>query len=162
MPPRKANPNPILLSTAASKKFTPALFAQILVALTLGCSREVAARGAGIHPKTLNEWLNENEDLMVQVAQAEAKVELTDLKVIDDAIKGDDQKLAVSTARWRRERLNPASFGPASRNDMWQREQQIRELAEELRREGLQITEQQLMKELADMERKALPPGKRK
>ena len=138
--------------------FTPALFSRILLALRMGMPYDKAALSAGVHPATLKKWMSESEDIAQQVIEAQAVCELGDLQVIEDAIHGNDQKLAVSTAQWRLERMNPAAWGRTSRNDQYQREQQVKMLAAEMARElGLPApeVEAELRNELAEMERKS-------
>lgn len=143
-------------------KCTPAILGKILAALRLGSPVDTAALMAGVPPRTLRQWVAEHEDVALAVAEAQANCEYEDLQVIDRAVHADNNpKLAVETAKWRRERLNPAVFGRTSRNDMWTRAELIRELAEELQREGLNVTEEQLLKEYAQLERRALPGGKK-
>lgn len=127
------------------------------MSLRKGAPLESAARSVDIAPSTLRRWMAEDEDLANQVYQAQAACELDDLDVIDDAIKGPDKKLAVTTAQWRRERLNPAVWGRVSRNDAYTRDQLIRAKVQELRSEGIEITEEELRRELTRLEQKALP-----
>ncbi len=142
-----------------TKKTTETL-ASILADLRIGMPLDQAAVRAGVRPATVRKWMAEDENLMLQIEKSMADCEYADVKVFDDAVKGEDKKLAVSVAQWRRERLNPTVWGRASRNDSYTRDQQVRELAEELRREGLAITDEQLFKELKQIEIKALPNGK--
>lgn len=145
--------------TAAKR--TPETIAKILVALAKGCPFETAALGANVSPKTVRSWMTMDEDLALQIEIAISACEMTDVDVIDKAITGTDIRLAVKTAQWRRERLNPSVWGTASRNDSFSRDKKVRELAEELRREGLDITDEQVFKELAQLEHKALPSGQK-
>lgn len=143
-------------------KRTPETLAKIMVALTKGCPMNTAALSAGVTEATVRQWMAEDEDIAVQFSIAQAGSEMTDVDLIDEVIKGDDKKLAVSVAQWRRSRLNPAVWGQSSRNDSYERDQKIKELVEELRREGLDISEAQVLKELKQMETKALPSGFKK
>ena len=142
-------------------KKTDVTIAKILSMLMVGNTLETAALAAHIHPRTLRQWMSEDEELELKILEAEATFEADYLDIIDRTAKGDSNK-ALDAAKWVLERRNPAAWAPASRNDMFTRYQQVKELAEELRSEGYSITEEQLMKELSNIEKKALPSGKKK
>lgn len=142
-----------------NSKFTYSTFTTILVALRMGAPLETAALSAHIAPSTLREWMNDNPEIKQDVEEAMANCDMNDLQVIDNATKAGG-KDALAAAQWRLERRDPAHWSRGTRNDAWTREQQIKEMVEELRREGLMITEQQVLKDLQLVEKKALPSGK--
>lgn len=127
----------------------------------MGCPFDTAAITVGVRPRTLRQWMSEDEEIAMQVLEASAACELEDLKVIDDAVHGTDMKLAVSTAQWRLERTNPAAWGRTTRNDQYSHDQLIKARAEELRLEGIDISDEEL-KELWEQEQKSLGNGKEK
>ena len=125
----------------------------------MGMPIDKAALSAGIKPATLRQWMAESEDIAMQVVEAEAVCESELLTVLQNAVQGQDLKLAVTTSQWMLERINPSAWGRTSRNDQYAKDQKVKALAEELKAEGLEITEADVRKELAEMERKALSDG---
>lgn len=143
-----------------SGKFTPVRLATLLANLKIGMPPNQAAAQAGISMVTLKRWIDEEEGVAEQVMQAEADFTYKHVKNLDE-IAMSDAKNAASVSQWLLERRDPATWGRSTRNDMWTREQLVRAMAEELRREGLDITDEQVFKEISDAEKRALPGGKK-
>lgn len=143
-------------------KYSPELLAQILSDLRLGIPPESAAKRAGISPRTLRQWMNDDEDILISIEKAKVELEFRAIGVLNQGIDSDNLKLAVETAKWVAERVNPAAWGSASRNDAFTREQRIRATFEQLLAEGLPVTLDEVAKEFADFDQtKALPSGKK-
>lgn len=140
-------------------KFTPLTVSSVLAGIRMGMPQHQAAAAAGVASRTWKTWLAEREELAEMVAAAEADFTYKHVKNLDDiALSGNKNSAQVS--QWLLERRDPATWGRSTRNDMWTREQQVRALVEELRREGLDVTEEQIYKEVEQAEKnKALPSG---
>lgn len=141
-------------------KYSPELFAQIISDLRLGVPPDRAAIRAGISYRTLRQWMNDDEDILISIEKAKVELEFRAIGVLNQGIDSDNLKLAVDTAKWVAERVNPAAWGAASKNDAFTREQKIRITFEQLRSEGLPVTIEEVAKEFTEFETlKALPSG---
>ena len=89
-------------------KATEARIEALLVALGTGCTREAAARHAGIDRTTLYRWLETDPGLRVRVEKAEADVEVRLAAQIVQAAP-DDWRAAA----WMLDRRRPRSYGRA-------------------------------------------------
>ncbi len=140
------------------------VLAKIIVGITLGLPRDQAAQAVQVKPGTLRRWMLESEGVYEQIVAAEVEFDAKHLTSLNDMAFDPDTPKSVraNISEWALERHSPATWGRTSRNDMWMMEQQVKELVEEMKREGYTgVTEAQVMKDLIAAKRKALPDGKK-
>jgi hypothetical protein len=93
---------------ARRSKATEARIEALVIALGTGCTREAAARHAGIDRTTLYRWLERDAAIRIRVEKAEADVEVRLAAQIVQAAP-DDWRAAA----WLLERRRPRSYGRA-------------------------------------------------
>lgn len=89
-------------------KATEARIEALVIALGTGCTREAAARHAGVDRTTLYRWLERDPAIRVRVEKAEADVEVRLAAQIVQAAPDD-----WHAAAWLLERRRPKSYGRA-------------------------------------------------
>ena len=89
-------------------KATEGRIEALVIALGTGCTREAAARHAGIDRTTLYRWLERDAAIRIRVEKAEADVEVRLAAQIVQAAP-DDWRAAA----WLLERRRPAGYGRA-------------------------------------------------
>jgi hypothetical protein len=89
-------------------KATEARIEALVIALGTGCTREAAARHAGIDRTTLYRWLERDAAIRIRVEKAEADVEVRLAAQIVQAAP-DDWRAAA----WMLDRRRPRSYGRA-------------------------------------------------
>jgi len=126
----------------------------------MGMPIDKAAIAVGVTPATLKRWMSEDEEIAMSIAEAEAICESELLTVLDNAVHGQDPKLATTTAQWMLERINPAAWGRTTRNDQYQKDRRLQEMASRLEAElGEPVDVSALRKELDEIEKKQLSSG---
>ena len=110
---------------AAARRNDPVVIGKILAALRVGNTIETAAHMGGVQGGTLREWMRQDAALADAVVQAIAEREFNDVAALDAFTQRND-KLGLDAIKFRLERLNPAVWGRASRNDEFTRQEQIR------------------------------------
>ena len=93
---------------ARRSKATEGRIEALVIALGTGCTREAAARHAGIDRTTLYRWLERDAAIRTRVEKAEADVEVRLAAQIVQAAP-DDWRAAA----WLLERRRPAGYGRA-------------------------------------------------
>ena len=93
---------------ARRSKATEARIEALVIALGTGCTREAAARHAGIDRTTLYRWLERDAAIRIRVEKAEADVEVRLAAQIVQAAP-DDWRAAA----WMLDRRRPRSYGRA-------------------------------------------------
>jgi len=93
---------------ARRSKATEGRIEALVIALGTGCTREAAARHAGIDRTTLYRWLERDAAIRIRVEKAEADVEVRLAAQIVQAAP-DDWRAAA----WLLERRRPAGYGRA-------------------------------------------------
>jgi hypothetical protein len=124
---------------ARPNKFTPEVRTKILLALTQGSFRDVAARSANIGPRTLNRWLNlgrqypdgEYGKFQQAVQRIEATVETLAVERIFKAGMTEDAKLLC----WYLERRWPQRWG-RFRGELVELKREINELRKLVQDQG--------------------------
>ena len=89
-------------------KATEARIEALVIALGTGCTREAAARHAGIDRTTLYRWIERDAAIRIRVEKAEADVEVRLAAQIVQAAPVDWR-----AAAWLLERRRPAGYGRA-------------------------------------------------
>ena len=89
-------------------KVTEGRIEALVIALGTGCTREAAARHAGIDRTTLYRWVERDQAIRARVEKAEADVEVRLAAEIVQAAP-DDWRAAA----WMLERRRPTSYGRA-------------------------------------------------
>ena len=89
-------------------KATEGRIEALVIALGTGCTREAAARHAGIDRTTLYRWVERDQAIRARVEKAEADVEVRLAAQIVQAAPVDWR-----AAAWLLERRRPASYGRA-------------------------------------------------
>jgi hypothetical protein len=107
---------------ARPSKYTPAVVARVIEALTAGTSRKGAAEYAGIDQGTLENWMHRYSDFSGAVKQAESQVEVRASLAIRQAFTAGDWRAALA---WL-ERRRHEDWG---RKDRLEIIQSVRELA---------------------------------
>lgn len=127
----------------------------ILKALEQGNTRRASAAAGGINAATLGKWMQRHEEFATRVEVAEQRAVRNHLANINRAAaKGNWLPSA-----WFLERRYPQDFGRVDRGVMIIRQQQAKELADELRAEGYEITEMEVLREYDQLSKRSLPPG---
>ena len=93
---------------ARRSKATEGRIEALVIALGTGCTREAAARHAGIDRTTLYRWLERDAAIRIRVEKAEADVEVRLAAQIVQAAP-DDWRAAA----WMLDRRRPRSYGRA-------------------------------------------------
>ena len=75
---------------------------EIIAILTVGCSRETAARYVGCNPRTINNAIQQDDEFAQQVAKAEEQSELFFIKRIRNAAEKEQYWRAAAWALERR------------------------------------------------------------
>lgn len=133
--------------------------AKILNALRAGHTKRVAAGAAGINLRTLNEWCVADANFEQAVYEAESEAERFHVANINRAASAG----MWTASAWWLERRRAADYSRVDRTVAIMHVE-IEELREELKREGIEITEADLMKEYATLskgQQSALPSGRR-
>lgn len=133
--------------------------AKVLVGLRSGHTRRVAAGGAGINLRTLQEWISASEEFEQEIYEAEAEAERFHVANINRAASSG----MWTPSAWWLERRRPADYSRVDRTVALMHVE-VHELATELQREGIEITEGELMKEYKSMTdgQPALPAGRKR
>lgn len=138
------------------KKQTQATVNKILAALACGNTRKVSALAAGISLRTLQEWLDVDEEFLQSVHEAEGTWEAAQVNTINVASKNGDWRAALVLL----ERRNPVDWGKIDRADFLVRQELAKLAVERLRGEGiLDVTEAEILREFQIESKKALPDG---
>lgn len=138
------------------KKQTQSTVNKILASLACGNTRKVSAYASGISLRTLQDWMDVDEDFSQAVHEAEATWESVHVATINTASKNGDWRAALTLL----ERRNPIDWGRLDRADFLVRMELAKLAVERLKGEGIiDVTEAEILKELAIESRKALPDG---
>jgi hypothetical protein len=139
-------------------KRTPETEAKVLAALRAGHSRRVAAGAAGIAQRTLEEWVTDPE-FDQRVFEAEAEAERFHAANVNSAASSG----IWTASAWWLERRRPAEYARVDRTIALMHIE-ARELAEELQKDGIDITEAEILRDYKSMSNgiPALPAPKGK
>jgi hypothetical protein len=141
-------------------KYTSERVERILASLKNGNPRFVAAAKGGISVMTLRNWLKDKPEFEQAVLEAESSAVSAHI--------GNINRAAIQNGNWQAsawwlERRYPQEFGRVDRLEVYQREMQARQIAQELTEElGREVTPEEVLKEAENLSRKALPPPKSK
>lgn len=94
-------------STGRKTKYTAEVREKFREALSIGASRDVACKYAGINISTFYQWMATKEDFSELVKSAESHGVVTWLQVVEDAAKQGQWQAAA----WKLERLYPERYG---------------------------------------------------
>jgi len=142
-----------------TQKRTPEAEQKVISALQLGHSRNVAAAAAGINPRTLQEWMASDEAFEQAVFEAESEME----RFCVAALRRNIMSGQWTPAAWWLERRRPELY---SRVDRQQAHVllEIADLREELKREGIELSEAEILRDYKALSggQLALPEAKKK
>lgn len=123
-------------------KRTPELESKIIAALRSGHSRRVAAGAAEIWPRTLEEWIMSDPEFELRVANAESEAERFHTANVNRAASSG----IWTASAWWLERRRPQDYARVDRTIALMHIE-ARELAEELRAEGIDVTEAEILRD---------------
>jgi hypothetical protein len=144
-----------MATTQAYSKYTPERVEKIISAIKGGNAPVVAARWAGINKAQFQIWMDTYPEFALMVDEAEAHPEIRSVALIRQAAEKQ-----WTAAAWWLERTHPERWGRVDRVEIYQVQKQAEALVEELRAEGINVTQAEILKEREGLLKHALPaPG---
>lgn len=136
----------------AYEKYTPDRVEKIISAIKGGNAPQVAARWAGVNKQVFAVWMDTYPEFVIMVEEAEAAAEIRNVAIVQQAANKQ-----WTAAAWYLERTHPERWGRVDRVEIYQVQKQAEALVEELRAEGINVTQTEILKERDALIKHALP-----